>query len=195
MRFQRQRSSIHEPGEPSAPDSLVRRALRHFASPTVRALIRRLAALALLVAGFFFLKRALQSGHMLEALGYSLFALGALWMPAVCLTLPDTLPFANRLVSKIFTSVYMPGHEVPPLDYELARRMVKRREHTVAIREYLKILEYYPKEFDAYRELIQIGMACEDPDFSREILQRAFKRLPSSQQREALRAEFPNLAN
>jgi hypothetical protein len=113
-------------------------------------------------------------------------------MPAVGLTLPDSLPLVNRLVSKLFTFVYMPEDRLPPLDYSFARRMAKRAQYNVAVREYLKILEYYPKEFDAYCELIRIAVACQDTSFAREVFQRALKFLPT-QKLKALRTEFEAL--
>jgi hypothetical protein len=194
MRLQRHRPPTVAPHDPPLPPaaSPVLRAWQLLASTKNLPWIRRIIAGGLVLAGFWILRGAVRSSSVLEGLSLSIIGLLGCWMPGIFLSLPDTIPAANRFVSGLFTSVYLPADRTPPLDYEFARRMVKRCEYAVATREYLKILEFYPKEFDAYRELIQVGLACDDPDFAREILERALKRLNATQ-RAALRSEFPNL--
>jgi tetratricopeptide (TPR) repeat protein len=89
-----------------------------------------------------------------------------LFLMAVLLIAPDTVVKIAEWCAKPFADLFYPSDEFekPPLSYKLARRYKQERRVDEAVQEYEKILFYYPKERDAYVELIELARQAGDDE-------------------------------
>jgi tetratricopeptide (TPR) repeat protein len=90
------------------------------------------------------------------AMGHVLFSLCSL-VTAVLLIAPDTIFRIAEWCSRPFVEIFFPSEKFskPPLSYLLARRYMKEKRFEQAIDQYRSIIHYYPKEKDAYLELLE----------------------------------------
>jgi hypothetical protein len=132
----------------------------------------------LLAAGCLLLSWKLMAA-VLRVDGFSLDALSAApsaifsvasFVTAVFLMAPETAFWAAEVFSRPFVAILFPSDHFsrPPLTYRLARyyRDVKRWKD--AARQYRKIIRYYPKERDAYVELLDVAEKMHDEELHQE---------------------------
>lgn len=76
----------------------------------------------------------------------------------IILTHTEIINPLSAFFSRVFTTVIYPDQKFkkPPLTFRLARRYAKETRYDDAILEYKKIIHFYPKEIDAYKELTHI---------------------------------------
>jgi hypothetical protein len=79
-------------------------------------------------------------------------------LSAVILLSPEIVVPIGDWMSRSFTDIIFPNDKFtkPPLSYVLARRYAKQMRYSDALEQYRTILQYYPYERDAYRELISL---------------------------------------
>ncbi len=124
---------------------------------------RILAGLALLASVWL-----MSAGLKMGWLGAAFPVIGSmlLFLIAVLLMVPDTAVKLAEWIAKPFADLFYPTDEFekPPLSYKLARRYSQERRVDAAVQEYEKILFYYPKERDAYVELIELARRVGDEE-------------------------------
>ena len=92
------------------------------------------------------------------------------FVAVVMLTAQETAVRGAEWVGRQFASIFYPSEEFskPPLSYRLARHYRLERRFDDAIAQYRKIIRYYPKEVDAYQELLAIAEEVNDLDLKSE---------------------------
>lgn len=77
----------------------------------------------------------------------------------ILLIAPETVVKIAEAFSRIFTGIIFPDDKFskPPLSYLLARKYTQELRTAEAINEYLNIIHYYPRERDAYLELMALA--------------------------------------
>ena len=110
----------------------------------------------------------MSAGLKMEWLAAAFPVIGSmlLLLMAVLLIAPDTAVKIAEWCAKPFADLFYPSdeYEKPPLSYKLARRYKQERRVDEAVQEYEKILYYYPKERDAYVELIELAKQAGDDE-------------------------------
>ena len=88
----------------------------------------------------------------------------ATFLLAVILISPETAFRLAEWCSKPLTDLIFPSEEFkkPPLSYMMARHYTQGLRFEEAAAEYEKIIHYYPKEQDAYLELLAVAKKLKD---------------------------------
>ncbi len=88
----------------------------------------------------------------------------AAFLLAIILISPETAFRLAEWCSKPLTDLIYPSEEFkkPPLSYMMARHYSQGLRFEEAAAEYEKIIHYYPKEQDAYLELLAVAKKLED---------------------------------
>jgi tetratricopeptide (TPR) repeat protein len=109
--------------------------------------------------------------------GYFILGFAAL-LTVLLLLSPEVIIPICKFFSRPFTYIFFPEDKFdkPPLNYTLARRFAVQMRYSDALEEYKKILYYYPKEMDAYREIISIYNITSNKKLASRYTKR-FKRL------------------
>jgi tetratricopeptide (TPR) repeat protein len=109
--------------------------------------------------------------------GYFIVAVAAL-LAVLLLLSPEVIVPICEFLSRPFTNTFFPENQFdkPPLNYTLARRFRVQMRYLDALDEYKKIIHYYPKEKDAYLEIISICNAMSKHKLASHYAKR-FKRL------------------
>ena len=116
-----------------------------------------------ILAGVVLLTSAwlMRMGFKIEGIGAAFPVIGSmlLLVTFALLMAPDTAFKVAEWCAKPFADIFYPSEEFekPPLSYKLARRYSQERRVEDAVREYEKILFYYPEEKTAYLELIDLA--------------------------------------
>lgn len=125
--------------------------------------LRWLCALVCLYACFRLIRAALaiQSSSSFQVAPLLVVAFG-LFFAALLLIAKETVLPLCEFFSRIFTGLFLPHDQFskPLLSYILARKYSREMRYTEAFEEYKKILQYYPDELDAYREIIAVCHAA-----------------------------------
>ncbi len=143
-------------------------------------LIRWLLALACLI----FCIRQFQAGLQtagLGAAGFLILGFGSM-LAVVLLIAPETIVRICEFFSRIFTSIILPddrSHK-PPLSYILARRYRQQLRYSEAVKEYRKIIHYYPDEQTPYVELISLAHQLRDERLATKYIHLLKRRFPKS---------------
>jgi hypothetical protein len=148
----------------------------------------------LLAAGCLLLSWKLMAS-VLRVDGFSLDALSAApsaifsvasFVIAVFLMAPETAFRAAEVFSRPFVAILFPSEHFsrPPLNYRLARYYRDMKRWDDAARQYRKIIRYYPKERDAYVELLDVAAKMHDDE-----MHQKYKRLL----RKRFREKYPQV--
>jgi tetratricopeptide (TPR) repeat protein len=88
----------------------------------------------------------------------------ASFIGTVLLIAPETAFRLAEWCSRPFVAILFPSDHFnkPPLSYRLARRYRDEKRWEDAARQYRKIIRYYPKEADAYLELLHVAAQMGD---------------------------------
>jgi tetratricopeptide (TPR) repeat protein len=88
----------------------------------------------------------------------------ACFITSVLLVAPETAFRVADWFSRPFAAILFPSDHFnkPPLSYRLARRYRDEKRWEDAARQYRKIIRYYPKEADAYLELVHVAEQMHD---------------------------------
>jgi len=154
----------------------------------------------LLAAGcFVFSWKLMAAGLRMEGMGaapYVIFSMAG-FLITVFLTSPETALRMAEWCSRPFVAILFPSDEFakPPLTYRLARRYRGEKRWEDAARQYRKIIRYYPKERDAYLELLDVAAQMGDRKLKRKyaaLFQRRFAQRPEKLSRHE--EEMPQAA-
>lgn len=85
-----------------------------------------------------------------------------------------SLPF-TRWIDSIYTGGN--DNQKPPLDFTLATRHEVQENYPAAVREYERLLEYYPHSADAWARLIELRVSMEGPEATQSTIEDARKSL------------------
>ena len=134
------------------------------AIPTMKLRIFRwLLAIGAWIFGVFEFKSVLASGGGFTGVPALLFGFGA-FITGLLLVSPEVVGPVSGFFADFFIDLIYPGARAskPALSYLLARRYHDQARLDESIAEYQKILHYYPKEKDAYRELLLVAQEAGD---------------------------------
>lgn len=100
---------------------------------------------------------------------------------AILLMAPDTIFKLAEAFSRLFTGIFFPDEKFarPPLSYLLARKYTEELRTGDAINEYLNILHYYPRERQAYLELLALAKSTGHEKIYRKYSRRFHRRFPA----------------
>lgn len=101
---------------------------------------------------------------------------------AILLIAPETVVKIAEAFSRIFTGIIFPDDKFsrPPLSYLLARRYAQELRTADAINEYLNIIHYYPRERDAYLELMALAKSTGHEKIYLKYSRKFHHRFPAS---------------
>ena len=104
----------------------------------------------------------------------------ACFIGSVLLVAPETAFRIAEWCSRPFVAILFPSDHFnkPPLSYTLARRYRDEKRWDDAARQYRKIIRYYPKEADAYLELLHVAAQMGDHKMEQKygtLFRRRFK--------------------
>jgi hypothetical protein len=142
-----------------------------------------LAACSLLLSVKMMVKALTVEGMgMADSIGAAfplLVSLGS-FLTTVFLIAPETAFRIAEWCSRPFTAILFPSEHFnkPPLTYKLARRYRDEKRWDDAARQYRKIIRYYPKEADAYLELLHVAGQMGDHKMEQQyaaLFRRRFK--------------------
>lgn len=102
----------------------------------------------------------------------------------------DLRDFLMKGVERGLDWLFSTGEATPPLDYRLAVLLEKNGKFEGALREYLKLAHYYPKEARAYGEALRMSLQLGDLSAARRVFRRGMSRLENAEDREALRQRW-----
>jgi hypothetical protein len=120
-------------------------------------LARWLLAAALLYGAYRFAIQALSYDGFSAASYFLAFAVQLI--SSVILIAPELAHYVGGIISKPFTSLFLPDEKFsrPSLSYILARKYAREMRYQEAVREYLQIIKHYPSEREPYEEIIRIA--------------------------------------
>lgn len=100
------------------------------------------------------------------------------FVATIILIAPDTVKRLAEWCARPFAAIFYPADEFskPPLDYKLARRYRDEQRWEDAARQYRKLIRYYPKEREAYLELLEVAHRMGDDELRKEYTARFRKR-------------------
>ncbi len=92
------------------------------------------------------------------------------FLSAVFLVAPETAFRLAEWCSRPFVNIIFPSDEFakPPLSYTLARRYRHERRLVDAAEQYETIIRHYPKQRDAYVELLEVAAELGDDKLRRK---------------------------
>ncbi|CAN5899424.1 hypothetical protein BH11VER1_BH11VER1_29670 [soil metagenome] len=101
---------------------------------------------------------------------------------AILLITPDTIFKLAEAFSRLFTGIFFPDEKFarPPLSYLLARKYTEELRTGDAINEYLNILHYYPREREAYLELLALAKSTGHEKIYHKYSRKFHRRFPAS---------------
>jgi len=101
----------------------------------------------------------------LQAVGTGLFAFAFLIAGAVLLA-PSLVIWASAPLFKLIDAVYLGSNAIerPPLNYDLAERLLRERRWHDAAAEFERIAYWHPQEERAWREAIRCAELAGDPE-------------------------------
>ncbi len=136
--------------------------------------VRRILAGLALLASVWLMSAGLKMNWLAAA--FPVIGSLLLFLIAVLLMAPDTVFKVAEWMAKPFADLFYPSDEFekPPLSYKLARHYSQERRVEDAVREYEKILFYYPEERQAYLEVIELAK-CVGDDELREKYERLLR--------------------
>ena len=84
----------------------------------------------------------------------------------VLLISPETVFKVAEWCARLFVGMIWPSAQLekPPLNYRLARYYTRSQRLEEAVAEYQKIIHFYPKERNAYQELIAVAIQLGDEE-------------------------------
>jgi hypothetical protein len=101
------------------------------------------------------------SALILNSINAAWHVLGSvmLFVTSVLLVTPETTKRVAEWCAQPFVNILFPSDEFsrPPLNYQLARRNRDELRWEDAAMQYKKIIRYYPKEREAYVELLVVA--------------------------------------
>jgi tetratricopeptide (TPR) repeat protein len=102
------------------------------------------------------------------------------FVTTVLLVTPETALSIAQWIGGLCAQLFFPDdhYSKPPLSYRLARRYREEHRWEDAIRQYRKIIRYYPNERDAYLELLHVASEMEDKELYQKyakLLRQRFK--------------------
>jgi len=116
----------------------------------------------------------------LSAIGHGLFAFAFLVAGAVLLA-PSLVQWVAWPFFRFIDAVYLGSHDIarPPLNYEVAERLLRERRWQDAGAEFERIAYWHPQEERAWREAIRCAELVEDPAEAARLWRRARQRCPA----------------
>lgn len=104
------------------------------------------------------------------------------FVTAVLLIAPETAFWLADQIAKPFADLFFPSESFkkPPVSYLLARRYRAERRFEEALAQYENIIEFHPRERDAYVELIEVARQLGDEERAEKytaLMQRHFPEL------------------
>ena len=142
---------------------------------------RRILAGLTLLASAWLMSVGVKMGWLAAA--FPVIGSMLLLLISVLLMAPDTAVKIAEWIAKPFADLFYPSEEFekPPLSYKLARRYRQELRVDEAVQEYEKILFYYPKERDAYLELLELAKRAGDDELREKyegLFQQRFHEAP-----------------
>lgn len=100
---------------------------------------------------------------------------------AILLIAPETVFKIAEAFSRLFTGIIFPDEKFarPPLSYLLARRYTQEMRTADAISEYINIIHYYPREREAYLELMALTQGADYEKIHRKYARKFHRRFPA----------------
>ena len=140
-------------------------------------IFRWLLATGLWIFCAFEFKAVLASGGGFGGVPALLFGFGA-FISGLLLVSPEIIQPVSGFFADFFIDLIYPGsrESKPALSYLLARRYHDQMRLAESIAEYQKILHYYPKEKDAYREILLVAQEAGDERTFRKYSRRYTRR-------------------
>ena len=125
---------------------------------TPKRLILTGCCLALVALAWMFVKKASAvGGNITGGVGYGIFAAAMVIAAGVLFSMAYleyfTFPF-SRYIDAVFG--LLPDERKPPLDLAIADRLEQREGSEAAEREYLRLLDYYPRSLEVWMRLIAL---------------------------------------
>jgi tetratricopeptide (TPR) repeat protein len=150
-------------------------------------IFRWLLAIGAWIFCAFEFKAVLASGGGITGVPALLFGFGS-FIAGLLLVSPEIIVPVSGFFADLFIDVIYPGSRAskPALSYLLARRYHDQARLEESIAEYQKILHYYPKEKDAYRELLLVAQEAGDERTFRKYTRRYLRHF-----REPFRLDTP----
>jgi hypothetical protein len=148
----------------------------------------------LLAAGcLVFSWKLMAAGLRMEGLGAAPHVFFSVigFLVTVLITSPETAFRLAEWCSRPFAAILFPSDEFakPPLTYRLARRYRDEKRWEDAARQYRKIIRYYPKERDAYLELLDVAAQMGDRKLKRKYAALFQKRFAQGHEKLSRREE------
>lgn len=139
-----------------------------------RLILTGLCLALLALAGICVHRASGQEGNALGVVGYGFLA-AALLIPAGILFAlayleAFTFPF-TRIIDEVFGLV--PDKRKPPLDLAIADRLEQHEGPEAAEREYLRLLDYYPRSLEVWMRLIALRSETYGIEAARSTLREA----------------------
>lgn len=132
----------------------------------------------------FYSVKLMVKGLRIEGFGAAPFLIisFALVISAILLIAPETVFKLAEAFSRLLTGIFFPDDKFskPPLSYLLARRYTLEMRTEDAISEYMNIIHYYPKERDAYLELMSLAKSVGHEKTYRKYSRKFQRRFHSS---------------
>jgi tetratricopeptide (TPR) repeat protein len=109
------------------------------------------------------------------------------FVSAVLLIAPETAFWLAEQIAKPFANLFFPSESFksPPVSYLLAHRYRSERRFDEAIAQYEKIIEFHPRQRDAYLELIEVARLLGDEERAEKYTALMQRRFPE------VRGEWP----
>jgi hypothetical protein len=106
-----------------------------------------------------------------------------LFVTSVLLVIPETAKRVAEWCARPFADILFPSEEFtrPPLNYQLARRYRDELRWEDAAIQYKKIIRYYPKEREAYVELLGVAEHLPDKKLRERYAEMLRKRFQQSE--------------
>jgi tetratricopeptide (TPR) repeat protein len=149
---------------------------------------RWILALLSLAASIWLMRAALKMAGI-GAAGPVILSMVA-FVSAVLLIAPETAFWLAEQIAKPFANLFFPSDSFkkPPVSYLLAHRYRSERRFEEAVAQYENIIEFHPRERDAYMELIEVARQLGDDERAEKytaLMRRRFVASSGEQQSEA----------
>ena len=137
-------------------------------------------ALLSLVASISLMKAALKIPSIGAA--FPVILSMAAFLSAVILIAPETAFWLAEQVAKPFVNLFFPSDSFkkPPVSYLLAHRYRSERRYEEAVAQYENIIDFHPRERDAYVELIEVARQLGDEERAEKYTALMQRRFPAS---------------
>ncbi len=123
-------------------------------------------------------------------MGSCVFGVIALVVASLLLS-PEMRPLVSSVFTGLIDLIYLPewGASVP-LDYTLADLYQDKGRTEAAIREYLRIAHYHPRELRPYLEALKLSRQSGEMELAAKIYKTGLRRLRNQSAREALKKTY-----